>query len=213
MIIVIMGPPGVGKGTYAKGLEERLGIPHISTGDLLRAAVDEGTELGLEVRKILEKGKLVPDDDMMILVSKRIQKEDAQKGFILDGFPRTVPQAEMLDRLFDKLNKKIDYIMDFFLDEAGLIQRLSNRRQCPQCGRIYNLINIKPKNDLLCDDCGIELMQRDDDHSEVIQKRLLVYKDKTQPLIHYYENRKGYLKIEAINVDDVLDEIMELIKQ
>ncbi|MBN2541686.1 adenylate kinase [bacterium] len=215
MIMIFLGPPGAGKGTYAKGLKDKLNIPHISTGDILRSTIEEGTEIGKKVKETLKKGKLVSDEAMMDLVAARVEQDDAEEGFILDGFPRTLQQAKMLDDYLLEEGLKVDLIIDFDLEDEKLIRRLVNRRQCPKCGRIYNMIGMPPKNDELCDVCNIKLETREDDKEEIVKRRLRIYKRKTQPLVDYYSTREEYHKFEHLErqeVETVVDSIMELIR-
>ncbi|HDM43608.1 MAG TPA: adenylate kinase [Candidatus Woesearchaeota archaeon] len=184
MIIVFFGPPGSGKGTIASIVKKELGIPHISTGDLLREEVKKGTELGIKAKSYMDRGELVPDDLVLEVLKRRIEKPDCKNGFILDGYPRNVEQAKTLDRMF-----KIDYIFNFVLSEEEIIKRLSNRRVCPKCGAIYNLISMPPKTPGICDKCGAALIQRDDDKPQAIRERLEVYKKQTEPVLEYYGDR------------------------
>jgi len=187
MNLIFLGPPGVGKGTIAKEVVKEKNIPQISTGDLLRAAVKKGSELGIKAKGYMDSGKLVPDDLVIDLLKKRIKKDDCQEGFILDGFPRTIPQAESLEG-----EAKIDKTMNFKALNETIIQRLSGRRTCKKCNAIFHITNIPPKVEGICDKCGGELFQRDDDKPDAIKKRLEVYQKQTAPLIDFYKE-KGIL--------------------
>jgi adenylate kinase len=188
MKLIFLGPPGAGKGTIADRVKERLGIPHISTGDLFRAAIKNGTDLGKQVKAIVDRGDLVPDELTTAIVRERIDRDDAAGGFILDGFPRTIGQAEALATF-----SKMDAVINFIVDEELIVKRLSGRRLCKGCGKSYHVEYMKPKKEGVCDDCSGTLYTRDDDQIEAIRNRLTVYAKSTQPLIDYYEG-KGLLK-------------------
>ena len=188
MKIVMLGPPGSGKGTYASRLTKMLGIPHISTGDMVREEIKAQTEIGKKIKEYNDRGELVPDEIIIKLLAERLKKADAKKGFILDGFPRTLRQAEALEKL-----SEIDLVINLNVPDEIIIQRLSNRLICKRCGAIYNRLTLKPKVNGVCDVCGGELYQREDDKPEVIRERLKVYKRSTEPLIEYYR-RKGLLR-------------------
>jgi adenylate kinase len=188
MKLIFLGPPGAGKGTYASRLTPILGIPHISTGDTVRDEIKAQTELGKTIREYSDKGELVPDEIIIRLLAKRLRKPEYERGFILDGFPRTIKQAEALDEIL-----KIDLVINVNVPDEIIIKRLSNRIVCKRCGTIYNKLTLKPKRDNICDECGGELYQREDDKLEVIQERLNVYRKKTEPLIEYYR-KKDLLK-------------------
>jgi adenylate kinase len=191
--LVLMGLPGAGKGTQAERIVENYGIPHISTGDMFRAAMKEGTELGLQAKSFMDKGELVPDEVTIGIVRERLSKEDCQKGFLLDGFPRTVPQAEALENLLVDLNKKINYVININVDKDLLMERLTGRRICKECGSTYHLVFNPPKQEGVCDRCGGELYQRADDNEETVQNRLDVNIKQQEPLLTFYET-KGYLR-------------------
>lgn len=193
MNIVLLGPPGAGKGTQAKMISNRFGVPHISTGDMLREAISSKSELGNKVSDIVERGDLVPDDLMIKLVKKRIIQKDAADGFILDGFPRTTVQAETLRDMLKEMGKKIDCAVFINVSEEIVVKRISSRRVCPNCGKVYNLLSIKPKNDCICDECGNKLIQRDDDKPETVRERYEVYLSNTKNVVDYY-NSQGKLK-------------------
>jgi adenylate kinase len=188
-----MGLPGAGKGTQAEKIVEKYGIPHISTGDMFRAAIKEGTELGLEAKSFMDKGELVPDEVTIGIVRERLSKEDCHKGFLLDGFPRTVAQADALENMLSDLGKKIDYVINIDVDKGILMERLTGRRICKNCGATYHLVFNPPSEMGVCDRCGGELYQRADDNEETVQNRLDVNIKQTQPLLSFYEE-KGYLR-------------------
>ncbi len=192
MNLIFLGPPGAGKGTQAKRVVEKYGIPQISTGDMLREAVAKGTELGKKAKEYMDKGELVPDEVVIGIVKERLQQPDCEKGFILDGFPRTLAQAEALDEILKELNKKIDAVINVAVPEEEVVKRITNRRTCRNCGAIYHLIYAPPKVDNKCDKCGGELYQRDDDKEETVRERYRVYRENTEPLIDYYR-KKGIL--------------------
>ncbi|MGR3766499.1 adenylate kinase [Rossellomorea sp. NS-SX7] len=200
MNIVLMGLPGAGKGTQAEKIVEKYGIPHISTGDMFRAAIKDGTELGLKAKSFMDNGDLVPDEVTIGIVRERLSKKDCGKGFLLDGFPRTVAQAEALENILADLGKKMNYVINIDVDKDILMGRLTGRRICKECGATYHLVFNPPKEEGVCDRCGGELYQRADDNEETVQNRLDVNIKQTQPLLAYYED-KGYLK----NIDGQQD--------
>ena len=210
--LVFLGPPGAGKGTYAKKLREHVNIPHISTGDMFREAATSGTELGKKVKEIMEKGELVPDDIVNEVVRERLLKDDCKRGFILDGYPRTVPQAEALEKILEELGEKLTAAIFFDVPEDVVVERLTNRRICPKCGRIYNLLSMKPKEDELCDVCKVKLIQRDDDKEEVVRKRYKVYMENTKPVIEFYNKKKLLFTIDGtIGLEKVTQEVLNII--
>ena len=192
----MLGPPGAGKGTYASRLNVSLGIPHISTGDMVRDEIRAQTELGRKIKQYSDKGELVPDEIIIQLLADRLKKPDCKRGFILDGFPRTINQAEALEKI-----SGIDVAVNLNVPDEIIITRLSNRVTCKRCGAIYNLLTLKPKKEGVCDSCGGELYQRYDDKPKVIQERLNIYREKTEPLIKYYKD-KGLLK--DVHCDDLM---------
>ncbi|MEM2272489.1 MAG: adenylate kinase [Archaeoglobaceae archaeon] len=192
MKIILLGAPGAGKGTQAKFLAEKYRIPQISTGDMLREAVEKSTELGKKAKEYMNQGKLVPDEIVVGIVKERLKQKDCERGFILDGFPRTIAQAEALDAMMVELGKKIDAVININVSEDEIVKRIVNRRICRKCGAIYHLIYDPPKKNGVCDKCGGELYQRDDDKEEVVRERFKVYRKNTEPLIEYYK-RKGIL--------------------
>ena len=193
MKIIMLGAPGAGKGTQAKMIAEKYGIPHVSTGDIFRANIKNGTELGREAKQYMDQGLLVPDELTVKILLDRVAQDDCKNGYVLDGFPRTIPQAEVLDEALKKLNERIDYAVDVDVPDENIVKRMSGRRACLKCGATYHIEHIPPKQEGVCDTCGSELVLRDDDRPETVQNRLKVYHDQTQPLIEYY-TRKGILK-------------------
>ena len=185
MQLVLLGPPGSGKGTYASRLNIRLGLPHISTGDIVRDEIKAGTELGKQIRRYSDRGELVPDEIIIEMLQARLDRPDCANGFILDGFPRTIAQADALGKIAE-----IDLVINLNVPDEIIIQRLSNRLVCRRCGAIFNALTLKPKKDLVCDECGGELYTRDDDRPEVIKERLNVYRRETAPLIEHYRNKE-----------------------
>ncbi|MBS4179652.1 adenylate kinase [Lederbergia citrea] len=204
MNLVLMGLPGAGKGTQADKIVEKYGIPHISTGDMFRAAMKDGTELGLKAKSFMDKGELVPDEVTIGIVRERLSKDDCARGFLLDGFPRTVAQAEALENILADMGKKIDYVVNIEVDQSILMDRLTGRRICKSCGATYHLVFNPPTESGVCDRCGGELYQRPDDNEETVQNRLEVNMKQTQPLLDFYHG-KGYLK--NINGQRHIDEV------
>lgn len=194
MRIILLGEPGAGKGTYSLELVQKYGIPQISTGDMLRAATKQGTPLGLQAQEFMKKGALVPDSLVLDLISERIQQPDAKKGFILDGFPRTVPQAQSLDEKLGSMGIALSTVIKIEVSRGLLLSRLTGRRVCPACGATYNIgTNMRPKKEGICDKCGSGLIQRTDDRPETIENRLAVYQKDTAPLVDFYD-KKGILQ-------------------
>jgi adenylate kinase len=210
MNLVLMGLPGAGKGTQAERIVEDYKIPHISTGDMFRAAMKEETELGLKAKSFMDKGELVPDEVTIGIVRERLSKEDCIKGFLLDGFPRTVPQAEALEQILTDLNRKIDFVINIYVDQDILMERLTGRRICKSCGATYHLVFNPPANSGVCDKCGGELYQRADDNEETVGTRLEVNLKQSQPLLSFYEE-KGYLQ--NINGQQEIGKVYEDIEQ
>ncbi len=203
MNVVLLGSPGVGKGTYAKRISKIYGIPQISTGDMFREAIKNKTKIGLKAKGYMDKGELVPDDVTIGIVKEKLKKNDCKNGFMLDGFPRTIAQADALSDIID-----IDKVLDFTASEQVIIDRLSGRRICKSCGAIYHIRNIIPKVKGVCDKCGGKIYQRDDDKPESVKKRLDVYKKQTEPLIEYY-TKKGILR--SINADWPIEQVDNVI--
>ena len=208
MKIIMLGAPGAGKGTQAKQIADKYSIPHISTGDIFRANIKNGTELGKKAKQYMDQGALVPDELTCDLVMDRIQQGDCKNGFVLDGFPRTIPQAEALDAALEKINEKMDYAIDVDVPDENIVNRMSGRRACLNCGATYHLISIPPKVEGICDRCGSEIVLREDDKPETVQKRLKVYHEQTQPLIDYYKNQ-GILK--SVDGTQPMDEVFKAI--
>lgn len=194
---LLIGPPGSGKGTYANRLAQRFGVPHIATGDMLRKAVESNTELSRKVKSYLDKGELVPDDVMIEMIRERLLQEDARKGFSLDGFPRTLEQARMLDELMKSMGADFDYVFHTWAPVEYIVERTIQRVQCERCGRVYNIVNNPPKNDNICDFCGGNVYQREDDSEEMIRKRMRVFEEKTAPIIAHYEKHPRYFKVDT----------------
>lgn len=190
--IILMGPPGAGKGTQAKILIAKYNIPHISTGDMFREAIKEGTPLGKLAASYINDGHLVPDDVTIGLVKERLSKDDCANGYLLDGFPRTIPQAEALEKLTKEIGREIEYVINIDTPKEELVKRICGRRVCKKCGAPYHIINVKPKVDGVCDICGGELIQRPDDNEEALNTRLEAYTKQTKPLLEFYE-KKGLL--------------------
>ncbi len=189
MRMVFLGAPGVGKGTQAELAATKFGVPKISTGDLLRAAVVQGTPLGREAKEYMGRGDLVPDQVVIGLVEEKVSTPECTKGFILDGFPRTVPQADRLSELLMAKGQSLDKVVCFLIPREEVVQRLGGRRSCSRCSAVYHVEFVPPKNDGVCDDCGKELVQRDDDREETVRSRLSVYEEQTAPLIEYYREK------------------------
>jgi len=207
--VVLLGPPGSGKGTCAKIIGELYNVPVITTGDMLRAAVAMSTPLGVTAKGYMDRGELVPDDLVNVFVEERLSEPDAKNGFILDGYPRSPRQAETLERVLKKSGKRLDHVLHVVLEDEIIIDRLSRRRSCPKCGSIYHLHYKPPKEDGKCDICATELIQRNDDKEDVIRRRLEVYREKTQPLLDFYQKRE---KIKVIRGDIDLKELPAFLK-
>ena len=206
----MLGPPGSGKGTQAHIISELYGVPVITTGDMLREAVANGTEYGRIADGYMSRGELVPDEIVNGVVGERLSRSDLENGFILDGFPRSTPQAEFLDSYLEEHGMKLDYVIHVTLDDEAIVKRLSNRRSCPSCGEVYHLVSKPPEKEGICDKCGSELVLRDDDRPEVIRNRLEVYRDKTQPLLDRYRH-KGLIR--EVPGDHPIDRLPELMRK
>lgn len=212
MKIIMLGAPGAGKGTQAKMLADKYMIPHISTGDIFRANIKNGTELGQKAKTYMDQGLLVPDELVCDLVVDRVQQDDCAKGYILDGFPRTIPQAEALDAALSKLGAKIDYAVNVEVPDENIVNRMSGRRACVACGATYHIVHNPTKVEGVCDRCGKELILRDDDKPETVTKRLNVYHEQTQPLIEYYTKQGALVEVDGtMNMDDVFNAIVKIL--
>ncbi|MBR6159847.1 MAG: adenylate kinase [Lachnospiraceae bacterium] len=214
MKIIMLGAPGAGKGTQAKLIAEKYGIPHVSTGDIFRANIKEGTDLGKEAKEYMDKGQLVPDDLTVRILLDRVSKEDCKDGYVLDGFPRTIPQAEVLDTEVAKLGESIDFAIDVDVPDENIIRRMGGRRACLKCGATYHVEHIPPKQEGICDKCGSELVLRDDDKPETVKKRLEVYHKQTQPLIDYYSKQNILRTVDGTqDMNDVFADIVKLLEE
>ena len=212
MKLIIMGPPGAGKGTQAALIKEEFKVPHISTGDMFRAAIKNSTPLGLEAKKYMDQGNLVPDSVTIGLVKERLQNDDCKLGFMLDGFPRTIAQAEALDEILKELNIKLDAVLNIAVDSEVLVDRIVGRRVCKQCGAGYHVTNLKPKKEGICDVCGSELTQRKDDTKETVVTRLEVYTNQTKPLLDYYNKQNLVKEVNGLgDIDVIFGEIKKVL--
>ena len=208
MKIIMLGAPGAGKGTQAKMIAKEYGIPHVSTGDIFRANIKEGTELGKEAKGYMDKGLLVPDELTVKILLDRVSKDDCKNGYVLDGFPRTIPQAEVLEDALNKLNDTIDYAIDVNVPDENIIKRMSGRRACLKCGATYHIEHVPPKKEGICDVCGEPLVLRDDDKPETVKNRLDVYHKQTQPLIDFYSERNILKTVDGtVDMMDVFNAI------
>ena len=213
MKIIMLGAPGAGKGTQADVIADKYHIPHISTGDIFRANIKNGTELGKKAKAFMDKGELVPDELTVELLLDRVKNDDCKDGYVLDGFPRTIPQAEVLDSELAKLGEKVDFAINVDVPDESIIERMSGRRSCPTCGAIYHILYIKPEQEDVCDKCGSSLVQREDDREDTVRNRLKVYHDQTTPLIAFYEN-KGVLRgVDGTrDMEQVTKQILEVLE-
>lgn len=211
--MVFLGPPGAGKGTQSEQIIKDFGIVQVSTGDILRSAVKEGSELGKLAKECMDEGKLVPDDVIIGIVKDRLKEKDCQNGFILDGFPRTIPQAEALDSMLkDDLNISLTHVISLEVDDGKIIERLTGRRFCSQCGRVYHISFDPPEKEGICDECHTQLIQRDDDKEETIKKRLKVYHDQTEQLKDYYGKQNILTTVDGEkSPDDVYKNIKDIL--
>ena len=212
MKIIMLGAPGAGKGTQAKMIAEKYSIPHISTGDIFRYNIKNGTELGKEAKKYMDQGLLVPDELTVKILLDRVAQDDCKNGYVLDGFPRTIPQAEVLEEALTKLGDRIDYAINVEVPDENIVKRMGGRRACVNCGATYHIEHVPPKKEGICDNCGSELILRDDDKPETVKNRLSVYHKQTQPLIDFY-NGKGVLRTVDGTVDmkDVFNAIVDIL--
>ena len=212
MKIIMLGAPGAGKGTQAKQIADKYKIPHISTGDIFRANIKNNTELGQKAKQYMDQGLLVPDELTCDLVMDRIKQDDCKNGFILDGFQRTIPQAEALDAALDKINEKMDYAINVDVPDENIVNRMGGRRCCLNCGATYHVVTIPTKVEGICDRCGSPVVLRDDDKPETVQKRLTVYHDQTQPLIDYYEKQSILKTVDGTkSMEAVFDDITAIL--
>ena len=212
MKIIMLGAPGAGKGTQAKKIAEKYQIPHISTGDIFRANIKNGTELGKKAKTYMDQGLLVPDELVVDLVVDRVGQDDCKNGYVLDGFPRTIPQAEALDAALEKLGEKMDYAINVDVPDENIISRMGGRRACVGCGATYHVAYNPPKTENICDSCGEKLILRDDDKPETVKKRLDVYHEQTQPLIDYYKKAGILLDVDGtVDMEDVFKAIVGIL--
>ena len=212
MKIIMLGAPGAGKGTQAKMIADKYSVPHISTGDIFRANIKNGTELGMEAKKYMDQGLLVPDELTVKILLDRVAQDDCKDGYVLDGFPRTIPQAKVLDDELTKLGETIDFAIDVNVPDENIINRMSGRRACLACGATYHIAHVPPKQEGICDRCGKELVLRDDDKPETVKNRLEIYHEQTQPLIDFY-TEKGVLKTVdgTVPMNELFDAIVAIL--
>ncbi len=214
MKIIMLGAPGAGKGTQAKKIADQYEIPHISTGDIFRANIKNGTELGMEAKKYMDQGLLVPDELTVKILLDRVAKEDCRNGYVLDGFPRTIPQAEVLDKALKERGDAIDYAVDVDVPDENIVKRMSGRRACLSCGATYHMEYIPPKKDGVCDRCGNVLTLRDDDKEEIVLKRLKAYHEQTQPLIQFYKEKDVLRTVDGTKpMQEVFDSIVAVLSR
>lgn len=212
MRIIMLGAPGAGKGTQAKKITSRYSIPHISTGDIFRANIKNGTELGKKAKTYIDQGHLVPDELVVDIVIDRVQQQDCADGYVLDGFPRTIPQAEALDKALAEMGQSIDYAINVEVPDENIVQRMSGRRACVNCGATYHIVYAPTKIENVCDTCEGELILRDDDKPETVQERLNVYHEQTQPLIDYYTQQDKLVEVDGtIDIEKVFDAIVKIL--
>ena len=213
MKIIMLGAPGAGKGTQAKRIADKWQIPHVSTGDIFRANIKNGTELGMEAKKYMDMGALVPDELTVKILLDRVAQEDCKNGYVLDGFPRTIPQAEVLDKALTDLGDSIDYAINVDVPDENIVNRMSGRRACVACGATYHIVYAPTKTEGICDRCGKELILRDDDKPETVKKRLTVYHDQTQPLIEYYGAKNILKSVDGTkDMEEVFNDIVKILE-
>lgn len=214
MRVIMLGSPGAGKGTQGKRIAEEFKIPHVSTGDIFRANIKQGTKLGALAKEYMDKGLLVPDDVTIGMLIERIHEDDCKSGYVLDGFPRTITQADKLDEVLNSTNENINYVLNIDVPDEVIIKRMSGRRACLSCGQIYHIENMPSKIENICDKCGGETVMRDDDKPETVIKRLNIYHEQTKPLIDYYEKKKILKTIDGTqSMEKVFMDILEVIKE
>lgn len=212
MKIIMLGAPGAGKGTQAKKIAQKYGIPHVSTGDIFRANIKNGTELGMKAKTYMDAGNLVPDEITIGMLLDRIHQDDCEKGYVLDGFPRTIPQAESLTAALKERGESIDYAIDVDVPDENIIRRMSGRRACLSCGATYHIVYNAPKKEGVCDQCGEPLVLRDDDKPETVQNRLEVYHRQTQPLIDYYKKEGILAQVDGTkDMEEVFQDIVKIL--
>jgi adenylate kinase len=213
MSIILLGPPGAGKGTQAKRLERDYGIPQLATGDMLRAAVASGSELGQQAKKVMDAGELMPDELMVQMIEDRISQDDCKNGFILDGFPRTTAQAEALDRMLEKRGTKLDHVIELKVDEEALVDRITGRYSCAKCGAGYHDRYQQPKVEGVCDHCGsTEFKRREDDNEQTVRSRMQAYRDQTAPILPYYEKQGKLKQVDGMaDIDEVTQQIKRIL--
>ena len=212
MNIMLFGAPGAGKGTQAKYIIDRYGIPQISTGDILREAISQGTAMGIEAKKYMDEGKLVPDSTMIGIIRDRLKESDCKKGFILDGFPRTLAQAEALEQLLKELNMNLDRVISLNVPDELIVGRIIGRRVCSKCGSSFHVINNPPKVDGICDYCGGELIMRKDDNKETVEKRLIAYHEQTAPLFNFYKGKGIMSEVDGTaEISEITKKIFEIL--
>ena len=212
MKIIMLGAPGAGKGTQAIKIAEKYKIPHVSTGDLFRSNISKNTDLGMEAKQYMDAGKLVPDELTVRMLLDRVSKDDCKNGYVLDGFPRTIAQAEVLEQEVKKLNDKIDFVINVEVPDENIVKRMGGRRACTKCGATYHVVHVPPKKEGICDNCGSELVLRSDDAPETVRKRLDVYHEQTQPLIDFYKARGILKQVDGTqDMQAVFDDIVKIL--